>query len=93
MRLRIGTSSETDVRVAVAAAARAALAASASPTFALVFATFDYAAEEVAAAANEELGSTPWAGVVTPAILADGHVMRRGVAIGLLDCERMRVRV
>ena len=93
MRLRIGTSTEADAGGALAAAARSALAASVSPAFALVFSTFDYPAEEVALAANEALGSTPWAGLVTPAILADGHVMRRGIAVGVLDCERLRVRV
>lgn len=93
MRLRIGTSTETDAGAALAAAAGSALAASSSPAFALVFSTFDYPAEEVALAASEALGSTPWAGVVTPAILADGHVMRSGIAVGVLDCERMRVRV
>ena len=93
MRLRIGTSTETDAGAALAAAAGSALAASSSPAFALVFSTFDYPAEEVALAAGEALGSTPWAGVVTPAILADGHVMRSGIAVGVLDCERMRVRV
>lgn len=93
MRLRIGTSTEADAGGALAAAARGALGASVSPAFALVFSTFDYPAEEVALAANEALGSTPWAGLVTAAILADGHVMRRGIAVGVLDCERLRVRV
>ncbi len=93
MRLRIGTSTEADAATAVSAAVRPALAASASPAFALVFSTFEYPAEEVALAASRELGTTPWAGVVTPAILAEGHVMPRGIAVGILDCERMRVRV
>ncbi len=93
MRLRIGTSTEVDADAALASAARTALAAAASPTFALVFATFDYPAEEVARAASRELGDTPWAGVVTPAILADGQILARGIAVGVIDCERMRVRV
>lgn len=93
MRLRIGTSTEADAGGAVAGAARSALAASVSPAFALVFSTFDYPAEEIALAASEALGSTPWAGLVTPAILADGQVMRRGIAVGVLDCERLRVRI
>jgi hypothetical protein len=93
MRLRIGTSTEPDVGAALAAASRAALARSAAPAFALVLSTFDYPAEEVALAAERELGSIPWAGVVTPAILTDGKVMPRGVAVGVLDCERLRARV
>ena len=93
MQLRIGTSAKADAGLAMAEAARTALSGAASPAFALVFSTFDYAAAEVALAANRELGRTPWAGLMTPAILADGHVMPRGVAVGILDCERMRVRV
>jgi hypothetical protein len=93
MLLRIGTSTEADAGTAMAEAARTALSAAASPAFALVFSTFGYGAQEIALAANRELGSTPWAGVTTPAILADGHVMPRGVAVGILDCKRMRVRV
>jgi hypothetical protein len=93
MRLRVGTSTESGAAAAVSAAARTALATATSPAFALVFSTFDYPAEEIARAANRELGDTPWAGVVTPAILADGHVMPRGVALGVLDCERLHARV
>jgi len=93
MQLRVGTSTEADASAALAAAARLALAASASPAFALVFSTFDYPADEIALAANRELDGTPWAGVVTPAILAGGHVMPHGVAVGVLDCERLRARV
>ena len=94
MLLRIGTSTAAaDAGAATAEAARAALANAAFPALALVFATFDYGAEEVAHAANRELGKTPWAGVMTPAILAGGRVMPRGLAVGVIDCERMRVRI
>jgi hypothetical protein len=93
MRLRVGTSTATETGAAVSAAASAALAASVAPAFALVFSTFDHDADEVARAARGALDGTPWAGVVTPAILADGKVMPSGVAVGVLDCERVRIRV
>lgn len=94
MRLNIGTSTLADPDAAVSAAARSALAASTSPALVLLFSTFEYAPAAVASAAMRALGGElPWAGVVTPAILAGPHIMPRGVAVGVIDCERMRVRV
>jgi hypothetical protein len=93
MRLHIGTSTLEDADAAVSAATSAALAAATSPALALVFSTFEYPAEAVFRAATRNLGSIPWAGAVTPAILAGAHVVPRGVAVGVIDCERMRVRV
>jgi hypothetical protein len=93
MRLNVGTSTLADPAAAVSAAARSALGASTSPALALLFSTFEYAPAAVSAAAQRELADVPWAGVVTPAILAGQHIMARGVAVGVIDCERMRVRV
>lgn len=93
MRLNIGTSTLADPDAAIAAAARVALAASTSPALALLFSTFEYAPGAVSTAATRELGRVPWAGVVTPAILAGPKVIPRGVAVGVIDCDRMRVRV
>ena len=85
MRLRIGTSTHADVHGAVSAAARSALGGAKAPAVALVFTTYEYPAEAVALAAQHELGPIPWAGVVTPAILADRRVVPRGVAVGVID--------
>ncbi|MDB4944940.1 MAG: hypothetical protein JWP97_4474, partial [Labilithrix sp.] len=93
MRLNVGTSTLADPAAAVSAAARSALGASTSPVLALLFSTFEYGPAAVSAAAQRELAEVPWAGVVTPAILAGPHIMARGVAVGVIDCERMRVRV
>ena len=93
MRLRIARSVRAEAREAVAQAARAALAGCTSPALALVFSTFEYPADEIAAALTDELGELPWAGVVTPAILHGREVVRRGVAIGVIDSDRVRVRV
>lgn len=93
MDLRIGTGAQTNAREAVAHAARAALARCKSPALALVFSTFDYPPDEVAAAVNQELGALPWAGSMTPAVLHGRHVMRRGIAIGVIDSDQTRVRV
>jgi hypothetical protein len=93
MRLNIGTSTLEEPAAAVSAAMRAALTASASPALALLFSTYEYPPEVVVAAATRELGPIPWAGIVTPAILAAARIMPRGVAVGVIDCARMRVRV
>jgi hypothetical protein len=81
------------VRDAVAHAARTALARCTSPALALVFSTFDYPPDEVAAALNDELGALPWAGSVTAAILHGRRVLERGVAVGVIDSDEVRVRV
>ena len=101
MRLNIGTSTLADPAAALAAAARKALEASTSPVLAFVFSTYDYAPAEVASAAERELGALPWAGAITPAILVSPRekpqpracILPRGIAVGVIDCERMRVRV
>ena len=93
MRLHIGTSTHADGQAAAYAAVRSALAGCAAPALALVFATFDYPAEAVVEAVQRELGAVPWAGAVTPAILVGSHIMQRGVAVGVIDCDRVRVRV
>lgn len=93
MRLRIGSSVEADVRAAVSSAARAALVDARSPAFVLLFSTFGYPAAEIALAAERALGSVPWAGVTTPAILIGHEVVQRGVAVGVIDSERVRARV
>lgn len=93
MLLHVGTSTEEDAGVAVAVAARSALEGCRAPALALLFCTFEYAAEAVAEAANRALGAVPWVGAVAPAILVSGLVMPRGVAVGVLDCDRLRVRV
>lgn len=93
MRLRIGTSTDPDARAAVSAAARSALAHCTSPVLALVFSTFEYSADAIADAAKQALGEVPWAGAVTPAILAGHRVMPHGVAVGVIDCNRTRVRI
>lgn len=93
MDLRTGTSAHANAREAVAEAARTALAGCRAPALALVFSTFDYAPEEVATAANEQLGGLPWAGCVTPAILHGRNIVRRGIAIGVIDSDRIRVRI
>lgn len=93
MRLNIGTSTLEDPAAAVSAAARVALRGSSSPAVALLFATFDYEPPAIASAAKRTLGAVPWAGVMTPALLAADHVLPRGVAIGVIDCTRIRVRV
>jgi hypothetical protein len=93
MRLQVGTSTEADARAAVSAAARSALSGCTSPAFALVFSTFDYPAEAVVEAVEHELGDIPWAGAVTPAILAGGRVLPCGIGIGVIDCDRIQVRV
>jgi hypothetical protein len=93
MHLRIARSTRSEPREAVAEAARAAVARCRSPALALVFSTFEYAAEDLAEALNEELGTFPWAGAVTPAILHGREVLRRGLAIGVIDSELVRVRI
>jgi hypothetical protein len=93
MQLRIGASSRPDAAEAVAHAAQAALAECRSPAFALVFSTFDYPPDDVAAALGQALGSLPWAGSVTPAILHGRCVLRRGVAVGVIDSDDVQVRV
>ncbi|HSO37485.1 MAG TPA: FIST N-terminal domain-containing protein [Labilithrix sp.] len=93
MRLQIGTSTHADGSVAAYDAARRALAGCAAPALALVFSTSDYPAEAVAEAAQRALGAVPWAGAVTPAILVGSTIMRHGVAVGVIDCDRARVRV
>lgn len=93
MRLLIGTSSEADAATAVRAAAHDALARSTSPALALVLSTLDHPPERVAAAAKDALGGVPFAGAVTAAILAGREVLKRGVAVGVIDCDRVRVRV
>src|SRR4051812_11640731 len=93
MQLRIGTSAHAETRAAVADAARVALAGCGSPALALVFSTYEYPADAVAEAVNAELGAVPWAGAVTPAILAGREVVPRGIAIGVIDSDRVRVRV
>jgi hypothetical protein len=93
MRLRIGTSTQADADAAVSTAVRGALASCTSPALALVFSTFDYPAEAVVEAAKRELGAVPWAGAVTAAILVGSEVMPRGVAVGVIDCDRVRVRI
>jgi hypothetical protein len=101
MRLNIGTSTLADPAAALASAAKDALAASKSPVLAFVFATYEYAPAEVASAANRELDALPWAGAITPAILvspralprATACIVPRGLAVGVIDCARMRVRI
>lgn len=93
MRLSIGTSPHEDARLAAGAAARTALAGCASPALAFVFATFDYPVDEVVETMNEALGTVPWVGVVTPGILVGSRVLSRGVAVGIVDCDRVRVCV
>ena len=93
MRLRIGTSTDADGGTAVSTAARLALAGSTSPALALVFATFEYPAEAVREAAQHALGEIAWAGAFTPAILVGSQVMPHGVAVGVIDCDRVRVRI
>jgi len=93
MELRIGTSTRTDVGEAVAEAARTSLDGCKSAAFALVFSTFDYSPSEVAAAVNQALGATPWAGAMTRAIVHGCHVIERGIAIGVIDSDQIRVRV
>lgn len=93
MHVRIGTSTRADARDAASEAARTALAGARSPALALVFATFGYPAGVVAEAVGEALGALPWAGVVTPAILAGRQVLQRGVGVGVIDCALARVGV
>ncbi len=101
MRLNIGTSTLADPAAALASAARDALGVCESPVLAFVFSTYDYAPAEVAAAAKRAFGALPWAGAVTPAILVSSGalprgtacIVPRGVAVGVIDCARMRVRV
>jgi hypothetical protein len=50
-------------------------------------------AEAVADAATRALGDIPWAGAVTPAILAGRRVLQHGIGIGVIDCDRVQVRV
>lgn len=93
MDLRHGTSARPDVRGAVAEAAAAALAGCKAPALALVFSTFEYPPDEIAAAVSKELGPLPWAGMVTRGILHGRQVMPRGVAVGVIDSDQVRVRV
>lgn len=93
MRLHVGTSTEAGADAAVKAAARAALARCTSPALALLFATPGRPAEAVADAARRELGTLPWAGIVTPAILAGSTVVRSGIAVGVIDSDRVHVRI
>lgn len=93
MELRTGMSSRADAREAVVEAAGAALSRCTSPALALVFSTFDYAPELVAAAAKEALGDVPWAGCATHCILYGRDLVRRGIAIGVVDSDRSRVRI
>jgi hypothetical protein len=93
MQLRIGTSTDARVRDAVAEAASIALSGCGSPAFALIFATPEYAADDVATALREAMPHVPCAGCVTPAIFAGHDVLQRGVAIGVIDSVRLRVRV
>ncbi len=93
MRLRIGTSTNPRAKDAVATAVRSALVACRSPAVAVVFTTFEYDHAEVLEAASGEIGRVPWAGVVTPAILAGRRVIPRGVAVGVVDCDKMHAYV
>jgi hypothetical protein len=93
MHLRIGTGLDPGAGEAVGAAARAALAGCSAPAIALVYSTFDYPPSEVAAAVNRELGAVPWAGMRTRAILRDRELVKRGIAIGIIDSDQIRVRV
>lgn len=84
MDLRIGTSAQGNTREAVAEAARTALAAcTSSPALALVFATFDYPPDEVAAAVNHELGVSVRLELEVPhplpPLLLDARLVRRAV--------------
>ncbi len=80
-------------REAVDEAVRLALANVRCPAFAFVFSTPQYSADDVAASLGDALGSVPRAGCITPAILVGREVVERGLAVGVIDSEHVRVRV
>ncbi len=86
----IGTSSSPDSRIAAREATAAALRDCDSPAFALVFATVDYVADELAGALSHELGTVPWAGCCTAGVFAGSKLLQQGVVVGVFSSQSLR---
>ncbi len=93
MILRLGTSTQSDAQAAAQEAVARALKDCASPAFALVFSTLEYAPEVIAETVARALGSVPWAGCSTPAVLSSAGFMRSGVAVGIIDAPNVKVGI
>jgi hypothetical protein len=91
MRLLVGTSTNADARIAAGEAIAASRTRALAPVFALVFATDDYDATALASAMTAELGAVPWAGSTAAGVIADGKLYERGIAVGLVSGDDVRV--
>ncbi|MBS1149310.1 MAG: hypothetical protein H6Q89_1008, partial [Myxococcaceae bacterium] len=93
MVLRIGTSTRSDAQEAAQEAVAAALKECASPAFALVFSTLEFAPEVIVETVTQALGAIPWAGCTTPAVLVNAGLLRSAVAVGIIDAADVQVGI
>lgn len=91
--LRVGRSQRKDAREAAQEAASAALEGADAPVVALVFATWQYDVDALAAGLASRLDGLPWAGCTTVAAFAEDALIEHGVVVGVIDSPGARAGV